>query len=247
MIDRRPSVPGALGGEDLPSTGRLLLTALRSARQHPLATFLGLPITAGMAVAGCLVPWFNFPFVLLALAQCLGGLSSIAMVVARDGRLDLWAPLLGFKRYERYLGLFGGTYLMFAFAALPFFMSLWIDRHVLKGDHRIVLFGLAGGFTLAVLFAVFHRYLFAPFAAAYLPRYHPFPAILAEAQVLLFSSRQALLTRFALLSLFGLSGLVAGGVGVLVTTPVALVAMAHLYLEVRRRVRGRTSERPTDL
>ena len=214
----------------LPSLRVLLRQALASARRHPMATFLGLPSVPVLAAVGCWLPWFNFPFVLLALAPLLGGWPTIALAVARDQTMKPWAPFLGFRRYERFLALFGGPYLIACLAAMPVFVALWVDRHVLYGEGGWILFGGSGALSLGILFAVLHPFVLAPFVAADLEPREPFPRLLERSRELVEGRRTAVWGRVGELLLVATSGLLLGGVGVALTLPLAAVASAHLYL-----------------
>lgn len=213
----------------MPSATALILGAARKARRRPVASFVGLPCTACLAVVGCLVPLLNFPFILIALAPIVGSLPMIAVAVARGDAVPWWAPLLGFRRYERLLGLFWVPYLVAAGASVPVLIALWIDRRVLYGGGGPELFLPAGLLSAALLAALLHRYVLAPFAAAELAPEMPLAEVLDQAAALVDGRRPAVLARALWITLFGFSGVLAFGAGVLVTLPVAAIAAAGLY------------------
>lgn len=221
--------------DSLPSPGRLILRAVRSSRRHPIATFLGLPLTLALAVVGCLIPRLNFAFILLMLAPVMGSLPCIALAVARDDALRFDASLLGFRRFERFLALFWVPYLVVAGCSAPVLLALWIDRHITSDAAWPWLLASSVTLALALVTVVLHRYLLAPFVAADVDRGVSFPEMLADAVALTEPPSLATGWRWLVIALFSLSGVLLGGVGLSVTLPVGLVAWAHLYLAIRQR------------
>ena len=216
----------------LPSAPALIVEAARKASQRPVATWLALPLTAGLAIGGCLVPLLNFPFILVALAPTVGSLPMIAVAVARGDAVPWWAPLLGFRRYERFLGLFWVPYLFAAGASIPLLLALWIDRNFFYGQVGPPLILPALAISATLLAVLLHRYVLAPFVAADLDRERPLSDVLERAAALVEERRREVFLRLFVIVLFGLSGALFFGVGLLITAPLAGVAGAVLSSEI---------------
>ena len=230
-------LPGgrALAKGKAPSAPALIAEAARRASRRPVATWLGLPLTVGLAIGGCLVPLLNFPFILIALAPTVGSLPMIAVAVARGDAVPWWAPLLGFRRYERFLGLFWVPYLFAAGASIPLLLALWIDRNFFYGKVGPPLILPALAISVTLLAVLLHRYVLAPFVAADLARDRPLSEVLERAAGLVEGRRLEVFLHLFVIVLFGFSGVLVFGVGVLITAPLAIVAGAGLCLRLEER------------
>lgn len=214
----------------LPSSRALLRQGLRSAFRRPWATFGLVPLTVAVTVGGSLMPWLNFPFLLVALAPTLGSLPMIGLAAVRDEPLPSWAPFIGFTRYERYLALFWVPYLVAIGAAAPFLVGFWVDLRITHGDGRLWVLGLPALVSLGLLFTVLHRYVFAPIAAADLDRDLAFQDLLDRSAARLEGRRRAVFQRLFVLGAFGLGGGLLYAPLLFITAPIALLASVHLYL-----------------
>ena len=227
----KPMTPG-LDQRPLPSPIQLLALATRSALNRPIATFIAWPLTATLAAGGCLVPWLNVPFVLIALAPTLGSLPIIALAIVRRNPLPSWAPLLGFTRYERFLGLFWIPYLVAAGAAIPFVLGLWIERHLAGESIGPWVLGFTGCLSVGLLASALHRYLLAPFVAADLNPEQPLSRVLEAARTLLDEQTWPVLWRLVAIVAFGVSGAVVSVYLLPLTLPLAALAAAHFFVSL---------------
>ena len=229
---------GAAAGGALKLWLQATFQGARACWRRPLASFGGFALLTGVIFGGCVLPWFNFLFLLVLLAPLFGGYPHLilALLDQQPFRFPLfWA---GFRQYERFLSLFWLTYLMTIFLCFPLLITLWLVRHT-SLDGRLGV-GLGIGISTLLWIGLMHRYLFVFFLAAERPRETTVDEILRTSEALIAPQRgRVIAVSFALL-LFGAAGgllfllpvrgggLMAGAV-LGVTLPVAGCGLGWLY------------------
>ncbi|MEM9552615.1 MAG: hypothetical protein AAGC60_00020 [Acidobacteriota bacterium] len=220
---------GERPGAPLPSAVACLRAGLAVCLRRPLVAFGGLPVLVLAIVVGCLVPLFNFAFLLLGLAPLVGSLPVVALALVDGERIRAATLLGGFRRYERSLALFWVGYLMLIVSALPLLVALWVDRHVTPPSWQPLVLGAAVAVAVILAAVLLHRYALAFFVAVDVPRGRPVSEVLERAAMWIDIERRAILVRLGIFAAVGLLGGALFGVGLLLTLPVALTATAVLY------------------
>ncbi|MEM6457713.1 MAG: hypothetical protein AAF772_21670 [Acidobacteriota bacterium] len=177
---------------------------------------------------------------LAAFAPLVGAVPQIALAL-EDGRPLAWnAPLLGFRRYQRWLSLVWVSYLLAVFLTMPTLIGLWLGRRIVP--HAVdtvaaaeqiaaILLALGALTSLTLLIAVLHPYVLVPLRAADAAPDVPVQRLIDDGVAALGegAARRRTLAAAVALLLCGAIGLLAAGVGLLITLPPAACALAALY------------------
>lgn len=210
--------------------------------------YVGLLIGANLlymviTFAGEVIPFLNILFLALVIPPLTGGLIILSLNAVRGTNPSINDLFAGFKDFGKWLGIYWLFFAVIAAAAIPLGLAALVAFLILepKGGPDIVtqaVMGLGIAITTILVFWLMIRYLFVWFIAA------------EGGAVVESFRRSAEMTKGIRLKLFGIyfvlmlftyAGVIACGIGVIVTGIVAALAYAAIYLDLKNQMSGTPS------
>lgn len=190
-----------------------------------------------LAVAGN-IPVLNIVFYVVAMFPLVGGLNLLTLRIVKDENPQIGDLFEGFNDLVRWMGVGWLLTLYMAIPALvcavPVAIGTWLMDRGFIASVIGVLFVLLGVILAIVIIVVLYlRWVFVYFVAA--EECLSAGAALQRSTSLTEGIRLPLLGYLIVIGIIGWAGVIALGVGVLFTAPLASCAFAVLYLEVKNR------------
>jgi len=250
----------------LVSTPEALSAGWRVFKEHALV-LVGVSIIYGLimiaVIAASRIPTVSIIYNILIAGPLAGGTVIVALKAVRDQHPSIGDLFAGFRDYRHWLGMYWLLSAMLLLSDIPIAIGAVIVSGIrgLKHFHGIppsfdyaafaksveanpalplvlVMIGIA---SMVVIFLILLRYAFAYYEAAdgagIIESYR-------RSAELTMGIRPRLLVMGIMLCLFAVAGILACGVGVVVTAVVAQLAFAYLYTQLKGETQAAAPQAP---
>jgi uncharacterized membrane protein len=214
------------------SVGRAFSLGFDAFKRHP-GVMIGVSILyLVLNAVGQNIPILGSLFAILVAPPIVGGLAIFVLNVINDRNPTVGDLFAGFQRY----GTWMGVYWLFAAISLACFIPglILVGIGALLGrsggDEALIIAIVLGALiSLVILIAVTLRWMFVYYSAA--EGRGTMDAFKRSAQIT-EGVRPQLLWAYIVVGLFSISGVIALGVGIIVTFPIAMCAFASIYRDL---------------
>jgi len=228
--------------------GGALSTGWARFQKYPGLAIGGMLIYAVMAAVVSWIPFVNFVTIPLVMPPIVGGLYIFFLKMTKDENPEIGDLFAGFSDYVRWLGVYWLFALIMLLCFIPAFICIGIVMIMTKGAQSAAMNGELGavsgglGAGAAILMMVGYAISLIIYLIV-IPRYGLCFFCAAEGAGAVGSIKQSaeitegvrpmVLLAFIVFGIIGAIGVVACGVGVLVTAPVSIIALASVYLGLK--------------
>lgn len=206
-------------------------------KSNAAAAILGLLVWLIVYTALAVIPFVNLAILILA-GPLVGGLMTLMLNLAKRSDPKIGDVFAGFSKFGRYLGLFWLFTLMILLAYIPAIIGFAVGAVVQDQTVTPVIMGVGGLISVIVVIYLATRFLFVWHVVADNWEDGSVMAAFRKSSQITEGNRLKLFGSMIVLTILAQIGFLLLGVGILLTGPIANIAIASVYLQLKESAGG---------